>query len=92
MQQHKHRFIYQYALVEIPVAVLQADSDDARVLGLGVVSRGLARGAGGEGREGDGASVGAGGPGERGRRGSHGDAGCRRAGVHGVERITGGGF
>lgn len=59
-----HIFMYQYALVEIPVAVLQADSYDARVLGLGVISRGLAQGAGGQGREGDGASVGAEGPGE----------------------------
>lgn len=75
----------QYALVEVPVAVLQTDSYDACVLGLGVVSWGLTRGAGGQGCEGGGASVGAERPGERGRRRSHGDAGCGRAGVHGVE-------
>lgn len=68
-------FIHQYALVQIAVALLQADSDDARVLGLGVVSQGLAWGALGYGREGDAAPVGAGGSRERGRGGSHGDTG-----------------
>lgn len=87
-----HIFIYQYALVEIPVAMLQADSYDACILGLGVISWGLTRGARRHGREGDGASVGAGGPRERGRCGSHGDTGSRRAGVHGVKWSTGGGF
>lgn len=52
----------QYALVEVPVAVLQAHSYDACILGLGVIRRGLTWGAGGQGCEGDGASVGAGGP------------------------------
>lgn len=40
--------------------MLQADPDDARVLGLGVISRALTRGAGGYGREGDASPVGAG--------------------------------
>lgn len=75
--------MHQYALVEIPVAVLQADSDDARVLGLAVVHRGLTWGAGGHGSERNAAPVSAGREGWR--RGSHGDAGSRRAGVHGVE-------
>lgn len=38
--------------------MLQADSDDACVLGLGVISRGLTRGAGGQRSEGDASSVG----------------------------------
>lgn len=54
----------QYALVKIPVAMLQADPYDARILGLSVISWGLARGARGHGCERDGASVGAGQPGE----------------------------
>lgn len=78
----------QYALVEIPVALLQADSDDARVLCLGVISWGLTWRAGCHSREGDGAPVGAGGSRMRGRRRGHGDAGCGRAGVHGVEGST----
>lgn len=67
---------YQYALVEIPIPVLQTNSYDARVLDLGVIKRGLTRGAGGQGCEGEGASVGAQGPGDRGRRRGQGDAGC----------------
>lgn len=66
----------QYAFVEIPVAMLQADSDDARVLGLGVINRGLDGGAGRQRCEGDGASVGAGGAGKGQGCGSHSDAGC----------------
>lgn len=54
----------QYALVEVPVALLQTDSYDACVLGLSVISWGLAWRARGQGCEGDGASVGAGGAGE----------------------------
>lgn len=54
--QTEHRsgfYIYQYALVEVPVAVLQADSYDARILGLRVVSWGLTGRAGSHGCEGD---------------------------------------
>lgn len=57
-------FIYQNALIEVPVAVLQTDSYDARVLRLRVIKRGLTRRAGTQGREGGRASVGAEGPGE----------------------------
>lgn len=53
----------QYALVEISIAMLQADSYDACILGLGVISWGLIRGARKHRRKGDRASVGAGGPG-----------------------------
>ena len=87
-----HMLIYQNALIEVPVAVLQTDSYDARVLRLCVIKRGLTWRAGAQGREGDGASVGAEGPGERGRRRSHGDTGRRWAGVHGVKWSTRGGF
>lgn len=87
-----HIFIYQYALVEVSVAVLQADSYDACVLCLGVISWGLTRRTGGQGCEGDGPSMWAGGPREWGRYRSHGDTGCRRAGVHGVEWSTRRGF
>lgn len=51
--EHPSRFhIYQYALVEVAVAVLQADSYDAGVLGLRVVSWGLTGRAGSHGCEG----------------------------------------
>lgn len=66
----------QYALVEVPVALLQTDSYDACVLGLGVISWALARGAGGQGSEGDAASVSAGGAGKGGRCRCHGNTGC----------------
>lgn len=69
-------FIHQYALVQVAVAVLEADSYDAHVLGLGVVGGGLTRGVRGQGHEGDAASVGAKGRSEGGGGGSHGDAGC----------------
>lgn len=86
-------FVYQYTLVEVPVAVLQADSYDAGVLCLSVVSQGVTRRAGAQGREGYGASVcGEGGAGEGRRHGGHGHAGGGRAGVHGVERRAGGRF
>lgn len=49
----------QYALVQVPVALLQAHSDDAGVLGLHVVRRGLTGRAGRQRSEGDGAPVGA---------------------------------
>lgn len=49
----------QYALVQIPVALLQADSYDAGVLGLHVIRRGLTGRAGRQRGEGGGASVGA---------------------------------
>lgn len=65
--------------------MLQTDSYNARVLGLGVVHWGLTRGARGHGSEGNAAPVSAGGPGQGGRSGSHGDTGCRRAGVHRVK-------
>lgn len=86
-----HFSIYQYALIEIPVAVLQADSYDAGVLRLSVMREGVTWRAGAQRCEGYGASVcGEGGAGQgRGHRG-HGGAGCGRAGVHGVERGAGG--
>lgn len=84
--------IYQYALVEVAVAVLQADSYDAGVLGLRVVSWGLTGRAGSHGCEGDRPPVRAGRPVMRGRDGSRGDAGCGGASVHGVEGCVRGGF
>lgn len=83
-------FVYQYALVQVPVAVLQTDPDDAGVLCLSVVGQGVARRAGAQGGEGYAASVcGEGGAGEWRGHGGHGDAGRGRAGVHGVERRAG---
>ena len=48
---------HQDALVEVSVAVRQAYSDDAGVLGLGVVGRGEGGGGRGERGEGHGAPV-----------------------------------
>lgn len=67
----------QDALVEVSVAVLQADSDDAGVLGLCVVEQGLSGGAGGERGEGDGAAMGAGVSRVRGGHVHHGNTGGR---------------
>lgn len=66
----------QYALVEVAVAVLQADSDDTCVLGLCVVEQDLRGRAGGQGGEGDGAAMGAGVSRVRGRDGRHGNTSC----------------
>lgn len=85
-------FTHQNALVQVAVAVLQADSYNARIPGLGVVDGALIRGAGGQGHEGDTASVAAKGSGEGRECRSRGDTGCGRAGVHGVERSAGGGL
>lgn len=82
--------VYQDALVEVAVAVLQADSDDAGVLSLSVVGQRVTRRAGAHGCERYGASVCAeGGAGEGRGHGGHGDAGGGRAGVHGVKRRAG---
>lgn len=66
----------QDALVEVAVAVLQAHSDDARVLGLCVVEQDLSGRAGGQGGEGHGAPVGAGVSRVRGGHRRHGNTGC----------------
>lgn len=91
-EHHSGFYMYQYALVEVPVAVLQADSYDARVLGLRVVSWGLTGRAGSHGCEGDRPPVCAGRPVERGRDRSPGGTGCGGAGVRGVEGCTRRGF
>lgn len=85
--------MYQDALVEVAVAVLQADSDDAGILSLGVVGQRVTRRAGAQGCEGYRASVCAEGGAREGRgHGGHRDAGGGRAGVHGVKRRAGGRF
>lgn len=71
--------------------MLQADPDDARVLGLRVVSWGLTGRAGRHGGEGDGPPVRAGRPVMRGGDGSP-ATGRGGAGVHGVEGGVRGGF
>lgn len=79
---HTDTHTYHDALVEVAVALLQADADDAGVLGLRVVGGGQAGGGGGHGGEGGRAAVGA-----VGRRGlSRGGQAQRVAG-----RVLGGG-